>query len=158
MPASSRLRIARGPASGPGSGPAGPSSLGPAGHATDIPAGEPNVGQQVARCREAAGLTQAELARRADMAQSTLSSVEADGNPRADTLALLARVLDVPVGVFFGDAADSPALTPEDRAFVLELSRQPAGVRAQVRAYLRFVLEHARHAAPDRADGRRKAS
>jgi transcriptional regulator with XRE-family HTH domain len=63
--------------------------------------------------REAAGLTQAELASRIGEKQTTLSLWERSGRPpRSDALPRLAKALGAPVEALLGEAAGDAPLAP----------------------------------------------
>ena len=92
------------------------------------------------RERERHGLSLAELARRAGIAKSTLSQLEAGaGNPRVETLWALAVVLDVPFSrlvdppltpVHVVRAGDRPVLRSEHASFTSTLlAACPPGAR-----------------------------
>lgn len=56
-----------------------------------------NQTSPIRRAREAAGLTQIQLARRLRITQGALSSMETGKNPRLETLRKIAKALKVPV-------------------------------------------------------------
>jgi transcriptional regulator with XRE-family HTH domain len=67
------------------------------------------VGARVRARRTAAGLTLAELARRAAVARATLTQLEAGaGNPTLETLYALANTLGVPLSDLIGEPAAPP--------------------------------------------------
>ena len=78
-----------------------------------------SFGQHLGRLREAAGLSRAELARRARVPVSTLRNWEADrGFPALPAALRLAAALGVPVESFAAgveDLAEADPATPPDR-------------------------------------------
>ena len=58
-----------------------------------------SIGQKIKSAREGAGLTQVQVARKARIAQSTLSGLESGqrNGARLETLRRIARVLEVPL-------------------------------------------------------------
>lgn len=61
------------------------------------------IGPKIRALREAASLTQEDLAHEADISTSTLSRIERGAyQPRLDTLNKLAQALKVPVGELLG--------------------------------------------------------
>lgn len=75
--------------------------------ALELPKGY--LGVNVYQLRTAAGWTQAELARRACVRQPRIAEIErGDANPRLETLATLARALEVEVA----DLVRNPVSTP----------------------------------------------
>ena len=113
-----------------------------------------HIGQRVVQSRLAAGLSQAGLARRTGLSQSTLSTIEGGAsNPRADTLRLLADALGVTVASFFGESVVTGLadFEPEDAAFIEAFRRAPVAVREDVRAYLDFAQSRLRTTASGRA-------
>lgn len=75
-----------------------------------------NLAINVLRLRNACGLTQAELAARAQMRQPRIAEIErGDYNARLDTVAKLAWALGVGAEVLVAEAADRPARTASSR-------------------------------------------
>ncbi|MGI5918908.1 MAG: helix-turn-helix domain-containing protein [Christensenellales bacterium] len=59
---------------------------------------ETHIGEKIIRKRKALGLTQSELAKRAGIAQSTLSNIEkGEQRPQFDTISAICRVLGVSI-------------------------------------------------------------
>lgn len=64
----------------------------------------PDVGSQIRKARDAAGLSQVELARQIGQAERTVQAWESNTRtPRMDGLVALARALDQPVAFFYTD-------------------------------------------------------
>jgi transcriptional regulator with XRE-family HTH domain len=83
------------------------------------------------RERERAGLSLTELARRAGIAKSTLSQLEAgDGNPSVETLWALGVALGVPFAVLVDQQSNAPTLIRAD-----DLTGVPSSVAAYSAAY-----------------------
>jgi transcriptional regulator with XRE-family HTH domain len=105
------------------------------------------VGERVRALREAAHLTQAELARRAGVAKSFISTVERGGQAASITsLDRIARALRAPLRALFDDEPAPPPPGKEEAliaAIVAELRGRDAeflaGVRGVVRALDRMV-------------------
>lgn len=95
-------------------------------------------GDRLAGAREAAGLTQAQLARRLGVRLTTVEAWEADAaEPRANRVQMLAGMLNVSIRWLLtgeGDGLDAPTppatLPPEVRAALEDL----AGLRARMLA------------------------
>ena len=67
--------------------------------------GDFNISERLQYMRQRRGLSQAELAKKADVSQSTIAQIESGRkNPSVDTLEQLSRALDVEIAVLF--AAD----------------------------------------------------
>ncbi|MBO9441479.1 helix-turn-helix transcriptional regulator [Phaeobacter italicus] len=87
-------------------------------------------GDRVAAAREAAGMTQAQLARRLGVKKSTLTGWEQDlSEPRANKLTMMAGLLNVSMGWLLtgeGEGMDAPAgeQVPQDLAAILTELRQ----------------------------------
>jgi transcriptional regulator with XRE-family HTH domain len=64
-----------------------------------------DAGGKVKRAREAAGLSQEDLARAADLSVYTISKLENGGNVRSNTLRRIARALKKDVDEFLGSPA-----------------------------------------------------
>jgi transcriptional regulator with XRE-family HTH domain len=87
-------------------------------------------GDRVAAAREAAGMTQAQLARRLGVKKITLTGWEQDlSEPRANKLTMMAGLLNVSMGWLLtgeGEGMDAPAgeQVPQDLAAILTELRQ----------------------------------
>ncbi|CRL09266.1 helix-turn-helix domain-containing protein [Phaeobacter italicus] len=87
-------------------------------------------GDRVAAAREAAGMTQAQLARRLGVKKTTLTGWEQDlSEPRANKLTMMAGLLNVSMGWLLtgeGEGMDAPAgeQVPQDLAAILTELRQ----------------------------------
>lgn len=87
-------------------------------------------GDRVAAAREAAGMTQAQLARRLGVKKTTLTGWEQDlSEPRANKLIMMAGLLNVSMGWLLtgeGEGMDAPAgeQVPQDLAAILTELRQ----------------------------------
>lgn len=99
-------------------------------------------GDRMAGARDAAGMTQAQLARRLGVKKSTLISWEDDtSEPRANKLSMMAGLLNVSIMWLLngeGEGTDAP-LSPEDTT-VSELGGLLAELRA-IRAEMRTGAE-----------------
>lgn len=62
-----------------------------------------SIADRVRDARQAAGLTQQDLASRAGVALRTLNHIESGKEPRIPTLRAIARVLDVPLTELVGN-------------------------------------------------------
>jgi transcriptional regulator with XRE-family HTH domain len=108
------------------------------------PPPRPAPGARLLARREAAGLTQAELAHRIGEKQTTLSLWERSGRPpRADALPKLAKALGVSIEALLGEASDDAPLAPiaDNPGHVGELERAFDEVRALPRRQQKRVLE-----------------
>jgi transcriptional regulator with XRE-family HTH domain len=108
------------------------------------PPPRPAAGARLRALREAAGLTQAELAHRVGERQTTLSLWERSGrSPRADALPKLARALGASVEALLGEAAGDAPLVPivDNPGHVGELERAFDEVRKLPRRQQKRVLE-----------------
>lgn len=67
------------------------------------------IGKRIRQAREAAGLTQRDVAVRADITINTVSEIErgVNDNPGLQTLQSLAEALDVPLSTLLGEEAKS---------------------------------------------------
>ena len=87
-------------------------------------------GDRVAAAREAAGMTQAQLARRLGVKKTTLTGWEQDlSEPRANKLTMMAGLLNVSMGWLLtgeGEGMEAPAgeQVPQDLAAILTELRQ----------------------------------
>ena len=107
-------------------------------------AGE-SLGQRVRRRRKELELTQAELARRANINQGFLSEIERDHrNPSTHTLTALGVALDVPEGVLLGGGNEHDAPQPYESRELPLLGSIPAGPPSQSQEQLELfpVLRH----------------
>ena len=83
-----------------------------------------NLGNAIRMCRVRRDLTQAELARRANMSVSYLSLIERDKRDvSVSTLRELAAGLEVPTGILFFLAADSNELSGIDDDLAAKLAQ-----------------------------------
>ncbi|APG47489.1 helix-turn-helix domain-containing protein [Phaeobacter porticola] len=111
-------------------------------------------GDRVAAAREAAGMTQAQLARRLGIKKSTLAGWEQDlSEPRANKLSMLSGLLNVSMRWLLtgeGDGMEAPAgeQMPQDLAAVMTELRQlredlrsNADRAARLEKRLRLVVE-----------------
>jgi transcriptional regulator with XRE-family HTH domain len=108
------------------------------------PPPRPVAGARLRALREAAGLTQAELAHRVGEKQTTLSLWERSGRPpRSDALPKLAKALGASIGALLGEAVGDAPLAPidENPGHVGELERAFDEVRKLPRRQQRRVLE-----------------
>lgn len=95
-------------------------------------------GDRVAAAREAAGMTQKELARRIGVKTSTLRSWEDDLNePRANRLTMLAGVLNVSLPWLLtgeGDGLSAPSADETGSADVGDLLKEMRTLRTEARS------------------------
>lgn len=83
-----------------------------------------NVGQAIKMCRSRRGMSQAELARRAECSVSYLSLLENNQrDPSLSTVGKLAMALNVPMGILFFLAAEKNDLVGIDRELSGQLAR-----------------------------------
>ena len=83
-----------------------------------------NVGQAIKMCRSRRGLSQAELARRAECSVSYLSLLENNQrDPSLSTVGKLAMALNVPMGILFFLAAEKNDLVGIDKDLSGQLAR-----------------------------------
>lgn len=83
-----------------------------------------NVGQAIKMCRSRRGLSQAELAQRADCSVSYLSLLENNQrDPTLSTIENIAMALSVPVGILFFLAADRSDISGMDKELAGQLAR-----------------------------------
>lgn len=83
-----------------------------------------NVGQAIKMCRSRRGLSQAELARRAECSASYLSLLE--NNQRDPTLSTIEKIsigLNVPIGILFFLAAERYDLVGMDKEVTGQVAR-----------------------------------
>jgi len=88
-----------------------------------------DIGSSLQRRRIRMGLTQADLARRANVSLSTIQKLEARGNTNLSTLVSVARVLDLEDWLDALDERDEPAVSPMQ----LLRNRQKTTPRRRVR-------------------------
>lgn len=94
-----------------------------------------HVAASLARERENAGMSQAELARRAGVAKSTLSQLESgSGNPSLETLWSLSTALDIPF---------SRLVDPTHRGVAVIRAEQQAGISSEDGRYSATLLSAA---------------
>ena len=109
------------------------------------------LGQRIRRRRREIGLTQAQLARRANINQGFLSEIERGGrNPSGNTVNALAVALEMPSAVLLGLGADHDAPQPYEARELPLLGSIPAGPPSESQEQLELfpVLMHLW--APDR--------
>lgn len=83
-----------------------------------------NVGQAIKMCRTRRGVSQSDLARRAECSVSYLCLLENNKrDPTLSTLTKVAQALNVPVGILFFLAAEHSELTGMDKELAGELAR-----------------------------------
>lgn len=83
-----------------------------------------NVGQAIKMCRTRRGLSQAELAQRAECSVSYLSMLEnSQRDPTLSTVEKIAHGLNVPVGILFFLAADKEELSGLDKDLTGQLAK-----------------------------------
>ena len=83
-----------------------------------------NIGQAIKMCRTRRGVSQTDLALRADCSVSYLSMLE--NNKRAPTLSTLTKIaqaLNIPIGILFFLASERDELTGMDKELAGELAR-----------------------------------
>jgi len=82
-----------------------------------------NVGQAIKMCRSRRGLSQTELAKRAQCSVSYLSMLEkSQRDPTLSTVEKIALALNVPVGILFFLAADKNELSGIDKDLAGQLA------------------------------------
>lgn len=82
------------------------------------------VGRAIKMCRSRRGLSQAELARRANCSVSYLSMLENDlRDPALSMVENIAKALHVPIGILFFLAADRNDITGMDKDLAGQLAR-----------------------------------
>ncbi|GHF66129.1 helix-turn-helix domain-containing protein [Seohaeicola zhoushanensis] len=95
-------------------------------------------GDRISGAREAAGMTQAELARRLGVNKTTLAAWEDDrSDPRANRLAMLAGMLNVSVSWLLtgkGDGVPAPGDRPSPDREAREVITELRGLREAMRA------------------------
>jgi len=75
-----------------------------------------NIGEKIKAARKARGLTQIELAQKANISRSYLGDVEADRyNASVETLKAIALALSVDVATFFDDSAPAIEFNKRDQ-------------------------------------------
>lgn len=100
-------------------------------------------GDRVAGAREAAGMTQAQLARRLGIKKSTLSSWEQDlSEPRANKLSMMAGLLNVSIMWILTGEGDGMTGPADDVQAAPDLSGVLAELR-EIRASMRANAERA---------------
>lgn len=83
-----------------------------------------NLGRTIRMCRTQRGLSQAELAERADCSVSYLSVLENDKrDPTLSTLTKISDALSVPIGLLFFLASEKDELQGIDKKLAGELAR-----------------------------------
>jgi transcriptional regulator with XRE-family HTH domain len=83
-----------------------------------------NVGQAIKMCRTRRGISQTDLAHRADCSVSYLSMLENNKrDPTLSTLTKIAHALNVPIGILFFLAAEREELGGIDKELAGELAR-----------------------------------
>lgn len=102
-------------------------------------------GDRVAAAREAAGLTQAKLARRLGVKRSTIENWEADrSEPRANRLQMLAGILNVSIIWLMSGHGDGVEMEPETFSEGDDLRDVLAEVSALRAEYVRMTERLAR--------------
>lgn len=108
------------------------------------PPPRPASGARLLALRQAAGLTQAELAHRIGERQTNVSFWErSDAPPRSDVLPKLAAALGAPIAALLGQPAEGAPLAPlaDNPGHVGELERAFDEVRGLPRRQQKRVLE-----------------
>lgn len=83
-----------------------------------------NVGQAIKMCRTRRGVSQTDLAHRADLSVSYLSMLENNKrDPTLSTLTKIAHSLNMPIGILFFLAAERDELGGIDKELAGELAR-----------------------------------
>lgn len=83
-----------------------------------------NVGQAIKLCRTRRGMSQADLARRADCSVSYLSMLENNKrDPALSTISKIAQALRVPVGIIFFLGAENNDLQGIEKSIQGDLAR-----------------------------------
>ena len=83
-----------------------------------------NIGQAIKMCRTRRGVSQTDLALRADCSVSYLSMQENNKrDPTLSTLTKIAQALNIPIGILFFLASERDELTGMDKELAGELAR-----------------------------------
>lgn len=83
-----------------------------------------NIGQVIKMCRSRRGLSQSELARRADCSVSYLSMLENNlRDPALSMVEKIAKALNVPIGILFFLAADRSDIVGMDKELSGQIAR-----------------------------------
>ena len=83
-----------------------------------------NIGQAIKMCRTRRGVSQTDLALRADGSVSYLSMLENNKrDPTLSTLTKIAQALNIPIGILFFLASERDELTGMDKELAGELAR-----------------------------------
>ncbi|MBP7662507.1 MAG: helix-turn-helix transcriptional regulator [Shewanella sp.] len=83
-----------------------------------------NIGQAIKMCRTRRGVSQTDLALRADCSVSYLSMLENNKrDPTLSTLTKIAQALNIPIGILFFLASERDELTGMDKELAGELAR-----------------------------------
>jgi len=82
-----------------------------------------NVGQAIKMCRTRRGVSQTDLAQRAECSVSYLSMLENKRDPTLSTLTKIAHSLNVPMGILFFLAAEREELGSIDKELAGDLAR-----------------------------------
>jgi transcriptional regulator with XRE-family HTH domain len=83
-----------------------------------------NIGQAIKMCRTRRGVSQTDLALRADCSVSYLSMLENNKrDPTLSTLTKIAKALNIPIGILFFLASERDELTGMDKELAGELAR-----------------------------------
>lgn len=102
----------------------------------DVP-GPVGIGARIVWLRERRGMSQAALARKTGLSQSSVSQAEGgSSNPRAETLYTIAQALGVSVGALFGEPVE--ALAPEDARFYRDFTELAPEAQEDVRVFVLF--------------------
>ncbi len=84
------------------------------------------IARALRRERERAGLSAAELSRRASVSKATISQLESGAaNPSVETLWAIATALGVPFSIFVDEPADRPHLIRAETAFGIRAADAP---------------------------------
>ena len=83
-----------------------------------------NIGQAIKMCRTRRGVSQTDLALRADCSVSYLSMLENNKrDPTLSTLTKIAQALNIPIGILFFLASERDELTGMDKELAGELRK-----------------------------------
>ncbi|WP_420586661.1 helix-turn-helix domain-containing protein [Ruegeria sp.] len=100
-------------------------------------------GDRLAGAREAAGMTQSQLARRLGVKKATIAAWENDlSEPRANRLSMMAGMINVSIKWLLTGEGEGMEVPAEDDAESLELSEAVAELRA-IRGEMRASAERA---------------